>query len=430
MSLAERLYPDEFYRDADLRLVQAVPPEAIDILDAESKSGALAEVLRHLVPARRIIGVTTDTSADVAGFSRIVDRSAIERLAPASLDAVIVGERTLAHPTWLDAIRPLLRPHGKLVAALPNAQHWTQLDRLLRGEAPLGVTAPQLMRSLLDAGFLPRIADRRLHPLPDAWLTALPALAESKQLGLKSCLARSQTLSFIVSAPPLPDLPEGSIPPVSIGVCCNNADVLADNLLASPDLQAGPHEVITVEGATSFAAGFEAVLAQAHHDLVVLVHQDIYLPRGWFARLWHQYALARQQTGDRVGVMGVYGVRGTEQGILRAGRVADRDALLDESTPLPALVSSLDEIVLAVPRGTPLRIDPALGFHLYGTDLALSAEKAGLAALAIDAPCHHNSQLGDELPAAFHAATLALRAKWPLKQLIATPCMLISAGPY
>ena len=46
MSLAARLFPDEFYRDADLRLVQAVPPGALDILDAESASGALAEVLR------------------------------------------------------------------------------------------------------------------------------------------------------------------------------------------------------------------------------------------------------------------------------------------------------------------------------------------------------------------------------------------------
>ena len=49
----------------------------------------------------------------------------------------------------------------------------------------------------------------------------------------------------------------------------------------------------------------------------------------------------------------------------------------------------------------------------------------GLVALAIDAPCHHNSQQGRELPAAFHASAAVLRARWPERLPLATPCMLL-----
>ena len=417
MSLAARLFPDEFYRGADLRVVQAIPADALDILVAGNGNEPLNEILLHLNPARRI----TATGA----FS-------LPPGAPSRFDAIVVGENLLREPdpvATLSALRPLLPPNGRLLAALSNAQHWTQLERLLRGEPPSGATAPQLIRLLLDAGYLPRLADRRTLAAPDAWIAALPGLAENQNLGLPTCLARSQALTYIIDARPLAAYPAGPVPPVTVGACTNSADVLADNLLASPELREGGHEILTVEGATNAADGLNAVIEQAQHELVVLAHQDVYLPHGWFARLWQQYEAARRLTGDRVGVMGVYGVRGTSTGIERAGRVADRDGLLDESTPLPSPSTSLDELVLIVPKRSPLRFSPALGYHLYGTDIALAAAQAGLAAVVIDAPSHHNSQQGDELPAAFQASADVLRAKWPMQLPIVTPCMLIGASP-
>lgn len=437
MSRAATLFPDEFYRDADLRLVQALqaiqatpsaPSAALNVLDVDSPSSALAEVLRHIFPACQVMGFAEAHASTPEHYTQLLPgdfSEAVRRIPPASLDAIIIGERTLTDPARLATLHALLRPQGKLLAAVHNAQHWSQFERLLRGEPALGLTAPQCVRALLDAGFLPHFADRRIQPLPDTWLATLPPLAEHLRLGLPACLARSQTLTYVITARPLPEITAGIVPPVTLGVCTNDADVLADNLLASPDLEDDTHEVIAVKGAKSLAEGLETVLAQASHELVVVVHQDIYLPRGWFARLWSQYALAQEMTGERVGVMGVYGVHGGPQGILRAGRVADRDALLDETASLPAPVSSLDEIVLAMPRQTPLRADPALGFHLYGTDLALAAEQAGLSALVIDAPCHHNSQQSDELPAVFHASAEVLRGRWPERLPLATPCMLL-----
>src|SRR5262249_60558496 len=111
-------------------------------------------------------------------------------------------------------------------------------------------------------------------------------------------------------------------------------------------------------------------------------------------------------------------------GVTGAGHVVDRDRLLKEPAPLPCAVEALDELLLAVPRGTPLRFDPALGFHLYGADLCLQARRLGLQALALDAICLHHSR-GVGLPLAFHDSAKAFARKWSDRLPVATPCASI-----
>ena len=42
---------------------------------------------------------------------------------------------------------------------------------------------------------------------------------------------------------------------------------------------------------------------------------------------------------------------------------------LFDGPELPATVATLNELLLVVPRDTPLRFDPDLGFHMYGADV-------------------------------------------------------------
>jgi hypothetical protein len=217
--------------------------------------------------------------------------------------------------------------------------------------------------------------------------------------------------------------------PLSFVACVNHDAQLLDNLAASPCLRPGsPHELVAVRGARSAAEGLNAGLARAKHDLVVLVHQDVYLPAGWPARFLAQWRLAEATCGP-VGVAGVFGSfhdPAVPGGIARLGHVVDRHALLRQPGPLPAAVQGLDELLLAVPRTTPLRLDPTLGFHFYGTDLACQARAAGFTAAVLDAPCFHNSQNGGELAPAFHESGRAFRAKWGAALPIATPCVLVT----
>lgn len=441
----------EFYHEADLRLVQAIPEQARTILDLYCNVGHLGEVVKHLQPARTVVGLCADAGEADAACQRL-DRviradittgatESLAALAPASFDCIVIDNAFAAlrdSPSTLAALRPLLEPGGRLLAAVDNGQHWSYLDALFCGDLQAANDAAprptqtmgfaNIIKQLLNAGFLPHLKDRRLQPPPAGWLEAAAPLAARLKLDAESLAARVATSRFFVEAIPIANLPADTnrCAPVTIGVCTNDATVLGANLLASPCLGDDRHEVLCVEGAASAAAGLNAVIENASHELIVLAHQDVYLPHWWVARLWQQYAAARAMFGDRLGVLGVYGVAGGPAGLTRFGRVADREFLLDEPVPLPARASSLDELLLVVPRRSPLRFEASLGFHLYGTDICLSAEQHGLVAAVIDAPCFHNSKQGNELPSAFDASSRILARKWGERLPIATPCRIIS----
>ena len=173
----------------------------------------------------------------------------------------------------------------------------------------------------------------------------------------------------------------------------------------------------------SAGAGLNLGLAQAKTELVVFVHQDVYLPRGWCKRFAFQWQNARVHFGS-MGVAGIYGVAGRCADARRAGHVVDRVRLLREPVPLPAVVDSLDELLLALPRDTRIRFDPALGFHMYATDACLAARRLGLVNVVLDAPCLHNSA-SEVLPPEFAASVSTLVKKWPSELPVATPCVKI-----
>jgi len=190
--------------------------------------------------------------------------------------------------------------------------------------------------------------------------------------------------------------------------CVSDGRIVRANLLASPCLKPGsPHEVVLVKNCPSAADGLNIGLERAKHEWIVCVHQDVYLPIGWDRRLARQIREAERRFGP-IGVAGVYGVGAAEAGQAprcatepvpfcsplaaeRVGWVVDRGRLLRDGPELPERVATLDELLLVVPRDTPLRFNPALGFHLYGADICLQAQERGLAIVALGALCHHNA---------------------------------------
>ncbi len=184
-----------------------------------------------------------------------------------------------------------------------------------------------------------------------------------------------------------------------------------------------------VQNCPSAAHGLNLGIELAKHDWIVCLHQDVVLPSGWDRVAIEQLALAEQRFGP-IGVAGVYGVgpvidsAGRLPCAQRIGRVVNRGRMLNDGPQLPARVAALDELLFIVPRGTPLRCDPALGFHLYGADLCLQAAERGLAVLAIEALSYHNSKsIG--LPQAFFRSAGVFARKWAYRLPIATPCVII-----
>jgi len=176
--------------------------------------------------------------------------------------------------------------------------------------------------------------------------------------------------------------------PISFVVCVSDDAILKANLMASPGFAepGWPHEVILIHKSPSAGAGLSSGLKRAQHEWVVCAHQDVFLPEGWDHLFTQQLREAERRFGP-IGVAGVYGVGavvaprepGSPLAAGRVGWVVDRGRLLHDGPELPARAATLDELLLVVPRNTPLRFDPDLGFHLYGADLCLQAAERGLA---------------------------------------------------
>lgn len=435
-----------YYGGLNQRLLRVVPDTAMDVLEVGCAEGRLGAALKELRPGRRVFGIEREPEVAARASDRLdrvytmdLERDSLE-VEAASLDAILFGD-VLEHLTdpssVLKGMVPLLRPDGRIYCCIPNVQHHSVVTPLLRGEfqyQKAGLldkthlrffTWASFTRLMLDAGFAPDIRDIIAVPISDELLNAYRPLLQHVKADPDRSRTDLSAYQWIFEGRPLGYEGKPTQKRMSFVVCVNDESQFMENLAASPCfLGPDPEELIVVRGAPSAAEGLAAGIERVHNDIVVLVHQDVYLPDGWVTRFFHQWELAEHTFGE-IGVAGVYGVSysgGAPGGTDRFGHVVDRQHLLWESPKMPASVESLDEVVLAVNRRTTLRLDPALGFHLYGSDLALQARKAGLAAVVLDATCFHNSRTTEKLPAAFHQSAATFRQKWEMSLPLATPC--------
>jgi hypothetical protein len=221
---------------------------------------------------------------------------------------------------------------------------------------------------------------------------------------------------------------------LSFVVCVSNTEVLAADLMRSTCLaHESSHQLILVHGCRNAAEGFNRGISVACGDIVVFVHQDVYLPDGWDERFISGFMEARNRMPAEV--VGVYGLSAPDRvgKSLQLGVVSDRGEWLRGTEPLPARAQSLDELLFAVPRGSSLRLDPDLGFDLYATDLVLQAEARGGCGAVVEAPCEHRSSLprtniSRSTAERFRKSALAFERKWASRFPIETPCIRFDAS--
>ena len=413
------------------RLAATVPLTARTVLQVGTGDGWLAALLKQRRPAPVVYGVDGLVAAgprppgDLDGYFQLdLDRD-LPPLAPGSVDSIVYAEvlPRLADPlAVLKRHRTLLSPSGSISCSVPNLQHHRVVSGILRGvlphdegtlphgSSPRLFTSASIMELLLDAGFAPdtvcRIEDVGAEPVASAGA----ALFELLGVGASDAERDLRTTTLIVRGLPLPDLDDAQEVPITFVACVNDDAQLDANLRRSPCLRdPSPHQLVVFRGAANAAEGLNAGIVAAEHEFVVLVHQDVYLPEGWPARMMSQWRRAEQQGGP-IGVGGVFGVLDRRVPFDAIGHVVHRDRLLAHRS-LPADVDGLDELLLVLPRHTPLRVDAALGWHLYGTDLALQAQQHDLRVVVLDAPCHHNSLTG-RVPWRYRESERVLARKW------------------
>ncbi|WP_375422883.1 hypothetical protein [uncultured Friedmanniella sp.] len=180
---------------------------------------------------------------------------------------------------------------------------------------------------------------------------------------------------------------------ISIVCVYNDPQVRAECLDRSVQAYLGDLDVdyIPVDNRTQTFSTAGAALNHgarlARHELVVFVHQDVYLHSidrlVWAARAFGE---------EGWGVLGANGV--TSLG-LNVGRLRDRTQLIGVHAPTPVEVDSLDEVLFMVPRHLvlehPLSESDELAWHAYGVEYCLRMRSMGLRAGAVDLAVTHNS---------------------------------------
>jgi len=232
----------------------------------------------------------------------------------------------------------------------------------------------------------------------------------------------------------------------SIVSAVNSESTVASCLLKSPGVRSAT-DIILQRGYPSAAEAYNAAMRKAATDLLVFLHQDVYLPEGWFESV--QKALAVLSLQDpNWGVLGVWGVTmsGGRAGYLcwsglqpRRGIEFDGRPQGEDGEDLAGVrnrpfdgvieVTSLDEVILILRKSSGLQFDESLpGYHLYGTDICLEARRRGMKSYAISAFCIHNTRIGNLLPRQFWQCYLLMRRKWKQALPISTPCTEITLG--
>jgi len=212
----------------------------------------------------------------------------------------------------------------------------------------------------------------------------------------------------------------------SLIAAVNDEKVLNHTLLRSPVVDERC-QVIANRGFSSASQAYNAGILEATNEILILAHQDVYLPPSWLACL--SQALGQlSDTDPHWGVLGVYGITRDFQ---RKGYLYSTGLKRILGGPFgdPIEVASLDEVVLVVRKSADLLFDAGLpGFHLYGTDLCMKAHQRGMRSYVIPAFCIHNSNGLTHLPKAFWKSYFYLRRKWWDHLPLHTPCTVITRG--
>lgn len=216
---------------------------------------------------------------------------------------------------------------------------------------------------------------------------------------------------------------------LAVATPVNDDQILAQNLAVSPLVCEAGVPLLVKRDYPSASIAYNEALDQADADLVICVHQDVYIPRGWEHKLLAAVHALESQ-GKAWGVLGVIGADKDGRCVGGAWSNGLQRKIVTEFTS-PAPVRSFDEIVLVIRKASGLRFDEGLpGFHLYGTDIAQLAIRAGLGAYVFDGPVVHNPLWRKTLGPSYKEGWYYMQRKWSQELPIHTLVLPITRWPW
>jgi SAM-dependent methyltransferase len=437
--------PTAYFDGINAKLLGQLPP-ARTVIEFGCANGRLGEEYKKKFPDSHWTGVDISAPA-LEQAARRLDAVLLcnldqedPGLPDARFDLVVFGDliEHLRDPRrFLEQIDRLCHAETQIVCCVPNMSHYSVVERLLVGdiaydpaglldETHLRFLSPRSMIKLfLDSGWIPHLVDNYTVVPASPALAHLLKAAESLGSPSQTTL---QTLSlyqmvFACRRAPALAAPRQRKARFTVVVPVTQTWQLDLNVRKSPGLLETDAEVILVTQAASAAAAFADGAARAGSDWILYCHQDVYLPEGSGARL-NALIESLEASGPADPIIGFVGLGLDDAtGPRYAGLCNDRLNLLD--FPASAAGVSIDECAVLMRRESRYRIDPALGWHLWATDLCLQAIFAQDApARIVRIPIFHNSTNDGVLSDSFRESARRLMEKYPQQKTIPT----IAAG--
>lgn len=190
----------------------------------------------------------------------------------------------------------------------------------------------------------------------------------------------------------------------------NDPATFARDLRRSPDIGTYDIPLSVLWNEASASAAYAMAMRDAYAEFLIFAHQDVYLPRGWFDKLEREIDRL-SETDPEWAVAGLAAVRADgswcghlwDSGLGRAGCPFGK----------PVAVASLDELLLIIRRGANVSFDPELPrFHLYGTDIVLTAYSQGKSAYVVDVPAIYNCKAARRIGPDYVEAYEFMVNKW------------------
>jgi hypothetical protein len=180
----------------------------------------------------------------------------------------------------------------------------------------------------------------------------------------------------------------------------------------------------------AFAGAIAAAAAAA--EFIVFTHCDVYFPEYWFERLaWELERLTRM---DRS--WAVAGFSGMTAAGEQVGRIWDCSldpwtrGMFGKKLLAPVPIVSADEMAFVIRRSAGITFDADLPeFHLYATDIMLTAERAGLRCYGLDVPLIHNAKAQLYVGHDYARAYRYMIKKWRNRLPVPTTCGPLSSTP-
>lgn len=205
--------------------------------------------------------------------------------------------------------------------------------------------------------------------------------------------------------------------------------------MRSPAIAKGEVGLTILWDTGNAARAYAQAVETATADILIFTHCDVYFPEFWFDRL----ASEVDRLTDMDKEWAVASISGVTPSGEWVGRIWDcslepvfqqTSGVFGKALTTPVPITSLDEMTFIVRRGADVNFDPALGFHLYGTDLILEAEQRDKRSYGLDLPVLHNAKPGLHFRRDLVASYKHMVRKWRHRLPITTPCCILTTNPF